>query len=47
MTAYVEQFRRGEVRVELIEWHLQIDRLLLPNDEARRRGVTSLVVLAF
>src|ERR1700737_4507661 len=43
MTAYVEQFRRGQVRIDPIERHLQIRRLLLSNDEARRRGLTRLV----
>src|SRR2546423_10114651 len=41
MTAYIEELRRGEIRAELIERHLQIGWLLLANDEARRRGMTS------
>ena len=41
MTAYIEELRRGEIRAELIERHLQIGWLLLANDEARRRGMIS------
>ena len=41
--AYVEQFRRREVGIDLVEWHLQIGRLPLSNDEARWRRVTRLV----
>src|SRR5258708_4631619 len=42
MTAYVEQFRRSEVGVDRIERSLQILRLLLPDDQARRKpGPTS------
>src|SRR5882762_8163750 len=37
MTAYVEQFRRSEVGVDPIEGRLQIPRLLLPDDQARRK----------
>src|SRR6266404_5853630 len=46
MTAYVEQLRRSEKRVKLIEGSLQIGRLLLSNDEAHRRGLTSFLDLA-
>jgi hypothetical protein len=43
MTPDVKQFRRGQVLIELIERHLKISGLLLPNDEAGRRGSTELV----
>src|SRR6202011_6075371 len=46
MTAYVEQLRRSEKRVKLIEGSLQIGRLLLSNDQAHRRGLTSFLDLA-
>jgi len=46
MTAYVEQLRRSEKRVKLIEGSLQIGRLLLSNDQAHRRGLTSFRDLA-
>src|SRR6266403_5586792 len=46
MTAYVEQLRRSEKRVNLIEGSLQIGRLLLSNDQAHRRGLTSFLDLA-
>src|SRR6266478_2989598 len=46
MTAYVEQLHRSEKRVNLIEGSLQIVRLLLSNDQAHRRGLTSFVDLA-
>src|SRR6266446_8434793 len=42
MTAYVEQLRRSEKRVNLIEGSLQIGRLLLSNDQAYRRGLTTI-----
>src|ERR1043166_662116 len=45
MTAYVEQLHRSEKRVKLIEGSLQIVRLLLSNDQANRRGLTSFVDL--
>src|SRR6266481_4485567 len=41
MTAYVEEVRRSEKRVKLIERSLQIFRLLLSSDQADRRGLTS------
>src|SRR5437868_3078244 len=47
MTAYVKQLRRSEKRVKLIEGSLQIGRLLLSNDQAHRRGLTSFLDLAF
>ena len=43
MTANVEQLRRSEKRVNLIEGSLQIGRLLLSKDEARPRGPTNLI----
>src|SRR6266478_6418626 len=43
MTAYVEQLRRSEKRVNLIEGSLQIGRLLLSNDQAHRRGLASFI----
>src|SRR5260221_12701151 len=46
MTAYVEQIRRSEKRVDLIEGSLQVVRLLLSNDQARR-GLTRFVDLVF
>ena len=46
MAAYVEQLRRSEKRVNLIEGSLQIGRLLLSNDQAHRRGLTSFLDLA-
>src|SRR5258707_9096174 len=46
MTAYVEQLCRSEKRVKLIEGSLQIGRLLLSNDQAHRRGLTSFRDLA-
>jgi hypothetical protein len=46
MTAYVEQLRRSEKRVNLIERSLQIGRLLLSNDQANRRSLTSFLDLA-
>src|SRR6266478_2310182 len=46
MTAYVEQLCRSEKRVNLIEGSLQIVRLLLSNDQAHRRGLTSFLDLA-
>src|SRR4030095_10297535 len=46
MTAYVEQLHRSEKRINLIEGSLQIVRLLLSNDQAHRRGLTSFVDLA-
>src|ERR1700686_5375688 len=46
MTAYVEQLRRSEKRVKLIEGSLQIGRLLLSNDQAHRRELTSFLDLA-
>src|SRR5712672_420959 len=46
MTAYVEQLRRREKRVNLIEGSLQVCRLFLSNDQARRR-LTRFVDLVF
>ena len=46
MTAYVEELRRSEKRVNLIEGSLQIGRLLPSNDQAHRRGLTSFLDLA-
>jgi hypothetical protein len=47
MTANVEQLRRSEKRVNLIDGSLQIVRLLLSNDQVHhRRGLTSIVDLA-
>jgi hypothetical protein len=46
MIAYVEQLHRSEKRVKLIEGSLQIGRLLLSNDQAHRRGLTSFRDLA-
>src|SRR5260370_40619801 len=46
MTAYVEQLRRREKRVNLIEGSLQVFRLFLSNDQARRR-LTRFVDLVF
>src|SRR5258708_5172747 len=46
MTAYVEQLHRSEKRVNLIEGSLQIVRLLLSNDQANRRRLTSFADLA-
>src|SRR5260370_3999240 len=46
MTAYVEQLCRSEKRVNLVEGSLQIGRLLLSNDQAHRRGLTSFLDLA-
>src|SRR5260221_12912309 len=46
MAAYVEQLRRSEKRVDLIEGSLQVVRLLLSNDQARR-GLTRFVDLVF
>src|SRR5712671_4928433 len=40
MAAYVEQLRRSEVGVDRIKGSLQILRLLLPNNETRRRELT-------
>src|SRR5205807_9649528 len=37
MTAYVEQLRRGQVRVQPVERRLEIPRLLLPDDQTCRR----------
>lgn len=46
MIAYVEQLRRSEKRVNLIEGSLQIGRPLLSNNQAYRRGLTSFLDLA-
>src|SRR5260221_13249047 len=46
MAAYVEQLRRSEKRVDLIEGSLQVVRLLLSNDQARR-GLKRFVDLVF
>src|SRR5712692_2478508 len=46
MTAYVEQLRRSEKRINLIEGSLQVVRLLLSNDQARR-GLARFVDLVF
>src|SRR5882724_7563787 len=45
MTAYVEQLRRSEKRLNLIEGSLQIVRPLLSNDQAHRKRLTSFVDL--
>jgi hypothetical protein len=34
MTAYVEQLGRRDELPELIEWHLEIIRVFLPNDQS-------------
>jgi hypothetical protein len=34
MTTYVEQLGRRDEIAELIEWHFEIIRVFLPNDEA-------------
>jgi hypothetical protein len=46
MTAYVEQLPGSEKRVNLIEGSLQIVRILLSNNQAHRRGLTSFHDLA-
>jgi hypothetical protein len=40
MTADVKQLRRRDEVAELIEWHFQIIRILLPDDQSNglRRG---------
>src|SRR5947208_13584762 len=43
MTPYVEQLRRSQKRVQLIEGSFQIFRILLSNDQADRGGLTSIL----
>src|ERR1700730_2450583 len=43
MTPYVEQLRRSEKRIYLIERSFQIFRILLSNDQADRGGLPSIL----